>query len=1040
MRKFDALFFDWDGTAVEDRHAPAHDLVGALQPLLSTGPLAAIITGTNIHNILNQEISTLSTQAKHSLYICTNRGSEVYGFNDDGDSELIYRRKATPEEDQALTQAIERLRDYAGQRGLETVITYDRLNRRKLDLIPLPEWADPKKAQFAELFKTVQARLHAAGIKGFKELLDEARKISREAGLNDARITSDLKHIEIGLTDKSDSIRWLFENVVKPKQIPAQNIAIMGDEMGNVGDVQGSDAFMRIPDLEHATYLSVGVEPEGAPPWVNHIGGGPANFLQFLKDQLHAWESAPDPTWILEQEGFDPSQERLMESLFAIGNGYLGIRGSSDFPIPTSQSDLFIAGIYDRKIPGTPYSEIKFLSEPKDAIDDAELVPFPSPFRLKLIIDENPLAAWGPEMIHHVRTLDLRQAVYSQNYRVATPEGKTLQISSKRCASISDPHLLQHEMEIQSETFTGAVAGGLSMNLDDFRLNYPHLAVLKTGSPHWTSPVRLFETLGSKMKCCIATRVSVDGQELDLKVSIDGREMSANEFTCNLSPGQTIRIRHFFSIFTDRDLPSDSPLSLCDTTLKHLNALQWVEFEPKFGNHIERWQAFWKRADLKLPGRPELQQAQRFNLYHLRIAADHDPKISIGGRALTGRAYEGHIFWDTEIFMLPFFIYTEPDIARSLLMYRYFTLNGARNRAKQLGLEGACYAWESTVSGNDVTPRSITIQGTGRSVPILTGQEELHVTADVAYAVWLYWDATLDADFLANYGAEILIETARFWSGRVVQAEGQFHIRGVIGPDEYHIGVNNNAYTNWMARFNLKKALWVLSWLKSTDEERHQALLAKLNFHEKEITRWQTLVNQIVFPNYNRDNVIEQFEGFFNLRDVPLSKEERMKAPISRLFDWEEINRLKIVKQADVLMIPFLFPNAFSKEQLAANYQYYEPITDHGSSLSLGIYAAIAARIGLPVQARGAWEECLNFDLQNTMKNTPLGIHEACIGGTWQAFVFHLLGIQFTDQGPVLGANALENLPPGCTETSLNLVYRGKIYPIRLKSRRKVAA
>jgi alpha,alpha-trehalose phosphorylase len=460
--------------------------------------------------------------------------------------------------------------------------------------------------------------------------------------------------------------------------------------------------------------------------------------------------------------------------------------------------------------------------------------------------------------------------------------------------------------------------------------------------------------------------------------------------------------------------------------------LDFGQFDHVLATHAARWRAIWDISDVRIARSPATEQALRFNAYHLTIAADSDPRVSVGARALTGRAYEGHVFWDVEMFQLPFYIHTRPEVARCLLLYRHHTLEGARRRAQALGYRGACYAWESTVTGEDVTPTTVRLRTTGKDIPIFTGTQQVHVTADVAHAIWRYWEATGDQELMRDAGVEVLAETARFWASRCTRGTKYYHLRGVIGPDEYHHGVNDNAYTNWMARFNLEKALEAAAWLERQLPKVWAALAERLALSAAELGHWATLARELYCPRPNAQGVIEQFEGFFQLENYPLPREERFKAPISRLFDWERINRLKLLKQADVLMLLHLFPQAFPREAVAANYRYYEPLTDHGSSLSPGIHAAVAARLGLRADAERYFRQSLWLDLSNVMGNSALGMHPACMGATWQALVFGILGVRLTDQGPVPDPQAAERLLHNWQAVSLKLAFRGRVYPVEV--------
>lgn len=689
--------------------------------------------------------------------------------------------------------------------------------------------------------------------------------------------------------------------------------------------------------------------------------------------------------WTVEEEGFDPAREHQMESLFAVGNGYLGVRGALDAPPPGSQCDLFIAGIYDRRLTELTYSEIEFTAPGRGRAGDPyiELAPLPFPFRLNASLEGQPLDFAGAYGRGLKRRLDMRGGILHIESFYETADGRRTALRTRRCASLADPHLLLQEAVAAPENHWAEVALETSLAEQDMA-RHPHAERVE----HLLTPelelVR-YATRISNFEICIASR----------------------------SLYRPPALRRMISVFTSRDGPEPRAAALA-----HLRALNWDGFETYLEAHRRKWRAFWDKADIRIPGQPAVEQALRFGGYHLRLPAGDDPRVSIGARTLTGRAYGGHVFWDTEIFMLPFHLYTEPARARTLLLYRHRTLDGARRKARELGCRGACFAWESTLTGDDVTPAGVVMKSSGKVIPIFTGTRQLHVTADVAYAVWRYWEATRDEEFLAGPGAEILFETARFWASRAVRGDKRFHIRGVIGPDQYHHSVDDNAYTNWMARFNLERAAWTARHCRS---------------HEAEADEWSALARELYCPAPGADGVIEQFAGFFELKDYPLPPAERHKAQLSRLLDWKQINRLKLIKQADVLMLPLLFPEAFSDEVVAANYRYYEPLTDHASSLSPAVHAAIAARIGRMEDAERYLKQSLWLDLSNTMQNSMLGVHPAAMGGAWQALVFGFLGIRFHDAGPRPDARAGARLPAGWERVELRLAWRGRSHPLRVE-------
>jgi beta-phosphoglucomutase family hydrolase len=727
-------------------------------------------------------------------------------------------------------------------------------------------------------------------------------------------------------------------------------------------------------------------------------------------------EPQPDIAWRIEQEGFDPAREHAVESIFSVGNGYLGVRGTLDAPLPISQGDLFIAGIYDRKHPERPYSEHEFMTDGRDEYPYSELVSAPFPYPLRVAVNGEPLDLAGNRWREHRRVLHMHEGILHGETVFAIDAGGTARVRTRRCASAADLHLLLQEITICLEDRSATVALDAWIADPDLAANHPHLSPLDAGDPDSGLEVLRFATQASGFEVGLAARTTLTGGGADQA-----------RWQVAAKNGETLTFRRYVAVYTSRDV-SDPLLA----AIRHVRALRWEDFDAAFAAHAARWHAIWERADARIAGSPGTEQALRFHVYHLVSAADRDPRVSVGARALTGRAYEGHVFWDVEIFMLPFYLHTCPEVARSLLLYRHHTLDGARRRASELGYRGACYAWESTVTGEDVTPRTIRLRTTGRQIPIFTGTQQVHVSAGAAYGVWRYWEATADREFLRDAGAEILAETARFWTSRCTREGRHLHIRGVVGPDEYHHSVNDNAYTNWMARFNVEKAVWVLDWLQREYPRAWRALAERCTFTADEIEEWAAVARDLYCPGPNADGVIEQFEGFFDLEDYPLPREERFEAPINRLFDWDRINRLKLVKQADVLMLLHLFPDAFPRMALAANYRYYEPITDHGSSLSPAIHAALAARLGLREDAERYWRQSLWLDLSNVMGNSTLGVHPACMGGTWQALVFGFLGVRFMDAGPVPDPEAGARLPAKWRTVSVNLAWRGRIHAVEV--------
>ena len=495
---------------------------------------------------------------------------------------------------------------------------------------------------------------------------------------------------------------------------------------------------------------------------------------------------------------------------------------------------------------------------------------------------------------------------------------------------------------------------------------------------------------------------------------IEGWLMERREL--EVAVGQPYRLGRFVTVYTSRD--TERP---AEAAAEHLERLIAAGAEPLLTDHVAAWAERWRTADVEIDGDDVAQRALRFAVYHLVAVDPEDERVSIGARALTGGSYQGHVFWDTELYMLPFYLYTQPESARSLLMYRYLTLPGARANARRLGWRGALYAWESAETGEEMTPPSV-IAPDGSVWAVLNGTQENHISADVAYAVWQYWEATQDERFLQDAGAEILLETARFWASRgEMGADGRYHIRHVIGPDEYHEDVDDSAYTNVMAQWNLERAVEVTRLMRARWPERWRQLVERIELDPEEPDRWSEIA-RIMYTGFDPDTgLFEQYRGFFGLEPIDLAAWAPRNAPMDVLLGRPRTQRSQVVKQADVVMLLYLLWDRFPPAVREANFRYYEPRTGHGSSLSPAIHALVAARLGDMDLAARYLRQAAEIDLADNMGNASGGVHAAALGGLWQAVVFGFGGLHFTPAGPALDPR----LPPGWHGLRFPVQWRG---------------
>jgi trehalose/maltose hydrolase-like predicted phosphorylase len=1012
---FKIIAFDWDGTAVVDRREDATPIRTEIVRLLRCGIAVVVITGTNFGNIDRQLSAEITGPEKRNLFISTNRGSEVYGFDAAGQLVRQWLRAATPDEDRQLTAAADCLRQaLVARTGLKIDVVYDRMNRRKVDLIPLPEWSDPPKSAIASLRQAVEKRLTGAGLAGgLHEAISLAEQAAREQGLPEAKITSDSKYVEIGLTDKGDAVDWMMRELADKRQIEPADILIGGDELGNVAGFPGSDAKMITPETSGAVFVSVGPEPEGVPAGVLHLGGGPACFRELLaaqailQEQLSAPRTDPvttvttppslpaeptaDPRWLLVEDGFTLAREHEVESLMTVGNGYAGVRGSLAERVSLSAPATYVAGFFE--IPPGPG-------------EAPELARLPDWTHVEMTVEGHPLNLEAGDIVAHRRVLDFRQGILFREWRHRDRSGRITRVNSLRLASLSDRQLFLQSIVMTPENYSGQIEVTSRYGQPDVGVDatasspQPAPSVRPPGETPGDHVALGVQAPGTGYVAALALKSRLrdeSGATIKPVPNVQGSQ-STERWVWEAELGQTYRLDRLVAISTSRDAPAPTASATCYLAERASEGVDTI-----IAGHVRAWAAQWQAADVAIDGDDHSQQALRFAAYHLSSAANpEDSRVSIGARALTGDGYKGHVFWDTEIYMLPFYSFVEPTAARALLMYRYNTLPAARDRAHGRGYRGAMYAWESADTGADVSP-SVVLLPNGVVLQNETGQEEHHITADVAYAVWQYWQVTGDAAFFCDAGAEIILETARFWASRgQCAADGQYHISHVVGPDEYHVDVEDDAYTNGMARWNLRLGAETAQIVAERWPERWKELVARLAFAPDEVVTWQALTTAMCSSFDPKTGLIEQCRGYDRLEEIDLAPYAGRTVPIDLILGEARVQQSQIIKQPDVVMLLILLWDQFPPNVRQANYRYYDPHTSNGSSLSPSMQALCAARLGNVAQAAQYLRQTAAIDLADNMGNGAAGVHIGALGGLWQAVVFGCAGFRIRPEGLAL--------------------------------------
>jgi trehalose/maltose hydrolase-like predicted phosphorylase len=735
--------------------------------------------------------------------------------------------------------------------------------------------------------------------------------------------------------------------------------------------------------------------------------------VAILDEQARALQEAlaatADPSWLLHEHGYRPERESGVESRFAVSNGFLGVRAARAI----SRGAMWVSWSHTLSWASWPRTYVAGLFDtPNIQPPVPALVPGPDWLRIRLLLDGKPLLLRSGQLLEHRRTLDMRRGLLLIEWRHRDSAGRIAHVRSIRFVSLADraigAQLLELSVDQPVEITVDALMEDAGSGLEVVRME-PDLAIWRTAES------------GMSLAVASATELQLDGTRL----RPDAQGNLQSRWVWRAAPGQAVTFWRLAAFGRNHNGVQD----LEGVARSALDRAQRSGWRGVLMAHETAWAERWTCSDIRIEGDEEAQKALRFATYHLIGAANpEDERVSIGARALTGDSYLGHVFWDTEVYLLPFYILTWPEAARALLMYRYHTLPGARAKAARMGYRGAMYAWESADTGEETTPEHI-IDLNGRPIQVLCGRQEQHISADVAWAVWQYWRATGDERFLIEAGAEILLETARFWASRAEPGDdAAFHIRGVIGPDEYHEHIDDNAFTNVMAIWNLQRGLEVAALLRQRWLERWQTLAARLALADPEMDQWRDVADRMVTGFHRQSGLFEQFAGYFGLEDIDLAEYAGRTVPMDVVLGRERTQGSQVLKQADVVALFAMLPDAYDAQVQATNFRYYEPRCGHGSSLSRGLHALVAARLGDVALAERYFRETAAIDLADTTSGSAGGVHIAALGGLWQAAIFGFAGLSLHEDG----YGFAPHLPAAWRALEFRLYWRGSRVHVRL--------
>ena len=764
----------------------------------------------------------------------------------------------------------------------------------------------------------------------------------------------------------------------------------------------------------------------------------------------------PPSAWSLEFEGFEPAHEGIREALCTLGNGYVATRGAAAGAVADDlhYPGTYLAGGYNRlrtDIAGR-------------VVENEDLVNFPNWLALEVrIAEEDWVEARAVTLLSYRQELDLRCGMLLRSMSFEDGQGRRSTLTERRLVSMADMHSSALELTLTADNWS---AGVTVRSAIDGRIVNAGAKLYRTFNNQHVEPLSgkvvgedgehlLVRTSQSHLHIAqgARTRAFLDGQPLDVRRRIiEEPGYIGEEFTVDIQQGETLVLEKLASFYTSRD----HAISECGLAARTAIA-RASRFDAVMADHVLAWKHLWRRFDVHIqPAYPgfklNVPMLLRFNMFHLLQAVSPNSiglDIGVPARGWTGEAYQGHIFWD-ELFIFPFFNYRMPEITRSLLLYRYRRLGEARAVAAAAGYKGAMFPWQSGSDGQEETQALNLNPRSQRWVPDHSYLQR-HVGSAIAYNVWQYFQVTHDVEFLHTYGAELILEIAHFWSSiaSLNDERGRYEIRGVMGPDEFHDaypdatapGLNNNAYTNIMAVWVLCRALEVLELLSDV---RRIELTTRLGLSAEEIARWGDISRRMYVP-FHADGMISQFEGYEALRELDWQDYRTRYGNIQRLDlilegEHDSANRYKLSKQADVLMLFYLFSSEelgelfarlgypFEYETIPRNIAYYADRASHGSTLCRVVYAWVLARSDRP-RAMNFFAEALQSDVNDIQQGTTAeGLHLGAMAGTVDLVQRVSTGIEV--RGDVLRLNP--ELPREMERLDMRIRYRGHSLDLRL--------
>ncbi|MDE4079763.1 MULTISPECIES: glycoside hydrolase family 65 protein [Enterobacter cloacae complex] len=672
---------------------------------------------------------------------------------------------------------------------------------------------------------------------------------------------------------------------------------------------------------------------------------------------------------VLTDPGFCPHSLNKYASIMACGNGYMGVRATHEEDYTQQTRGMYLAGLYHRA----------------GRNETNELVNLPDITGIDIELDGINFTLLSGEILDWHRELAFASGELRRSVLWCSPEGKRYRLESRRFVSLDQLPLVAMQLSITPVDADSRVVLKTGIDATQTNSGKQHLDEIsvRVFDEHYMQGV--YETQNRVSDVVISACCRLSKKSDSCFTAKNRRVMAHHALTVNKGDTVTFEKLVWVTHRSDKALSQDS---FARHSLAELKACAERGYAALLKRSVSAWEKVWRDCRVEVESSEHQDEmALDYAVWHLTtMTPAHSERSSIGAKGLTGEGYKGHVFWDTEIFLLPFHLFTRPQIARTLLRYRWLNLSGAREKARRNGWPGALFPWESAASGQEETPEFAAINiRTGVRQKVASALAEHHIVADIAWAVVAYWQATHDDAFMRNEGLTLLMETASFWMGRATETNGRLEIHDVIGPDEYTEHVNNNAYTNYLAWHNVACARQFMSMFGREDArftDNAARFLARL---------W--------LPDANADGVIPQDDTFMAKPAIDLTRYKANAGKQTILLDYSraEVNEMQILKQADVVMLNYLLPERFTPEQCAANLAFYEPRTIHDSSLSKAIHGIVLARCGDTEGAYAFWRDGIAIDLGDDPHSSDDGIHAAATGAIWSGAIQGFAGLQIIE-------------------------------------------